>query len=309
MARRYEDFGRPLQAFALNDDATVEWTRAKPNHIGFFQLQRGQIDCTLTQMSQPLPDSVDFEDESWQIYENHSLYQAVLRQTSSGLAFRLAALFGMAQSSTSYPLMACRRQAALCADGRVAREGSGGESHGSGDALQDGRAAAQPSALQILRVGGDADAAQAAALGSHMDDVEQKQATPPRHAGGLGPQSPGEGPATAEASGRASGGQSAAASGRASGGASGGRSPMATPAGGPASPTATPSSRARAPVEVDTHGVIRVVRRRLQRRGEAEPAMESITEDNSRQEIADKEVADAAEESIAEDNSGQEMAD
>jgi hypothetical protein len=306
LLRRYEEFGRPLEGFELNDNDTVEWTRAKPNHIGFFQLQKGEIECTLTQVSQPLPVGVDYEDELWEIHNNHSLFLAELCHRSSGSIFRLAAHFGMPRTLASPPLVPCR-QVAPFADGRLGAEGSGGESHGSGDALKDSRAAAQPSALQILQVGGDATVAQAAALGSYMDDVEQKCATPPRRAESLGQRSPGEGPATAAAAGRVSGRQSAAASGRASGGAFGGRSPMATPASGAASPTATPSSGAR--FEVDTEGVVRVARAKRKKRDMAEPAKESIAENNSRQKIADEEVADAAKESIAEDNSRQEIAD
>jgi hypothetical protein len=286
LIRRYEDFGRPLIAFELNNDGSVEWTRAQPNHIGFFQLQTGQIECTFTKKSQPLPAGVDFGDSSWQIYNNHSLYDAELSQLSSGLSYRLAVLFGMAQNSTIQ--LNVRHQAVPCADGTLGTEGSGSESHGSGDS----RAAAQPSAFQILRVGGDADAAQAAALGSHMDDVEQKCGTPLRCAGGLGPQSPGEGPATAEASGRASGG------------ASGGRSPMATPASGAASPTATPSSGAR--FEVDANGVVRAKR---QKTAEETIAEDNSEKDNSKEGRTDKEIADAAEETIAEDNCTQEIAD
>jgi hypothetical protein len=145
----------------------VEWTRAKPNHIGFFQLQRHEIVCTLTNVSQPLPDSVDFEDETWQIKHNHSLFEASLSQTTSGLSFLLATRFRMLATRLLPIVAPCRREA--LADGRLGAEGgSSGNSPGSETqfALKDSMAEAP------------------------------KYTTPPRRAGSLRPESPGAGPAT-----------------------------------------------------------------------------------------------------------------
>jgi hypothetical protein len=283
----------------------VEWTRDKPNHIGFYQLQSDKIVCTLTQVSQPLPDGVDFEEETWHIKNNHDLFLAELSQTSSGQSFRLAPRFGFTQR-IAFPLTACPRAEAL-ADGRLGAEGSGAEACGSGDALKEGRAAAQLSALADGRLGA-AGGSSGNSRGSGdqfalQDGRAQAQnyTTPPRHAAGVSPQSPGSATGASPSS-------------------SCGRSPMATPPSGAASPMATPPGGVE--VKVDAHGVVRVGRPKrplpfadmshLQptKRGREEPAKDCTAKDNSGQEIADKEVADADKEvADAEDNSGQEKAD